>query len=184
MVTRTEATVDDLYNAPDDGKYELVDGRLMHISPTGLRPIRISQRICRLLEMYEREFGTGVAIGDNCGFVIRQPRPRSFSPDAAFIVGIIEETDDFVEGAPAFAVEVRSKGDYGPKRDDEYAAKRAEYFAAGARVVWDVSPRERTITSYRFDAPGDPRVFYPGGSADAEPALPGWRVPVQEIFFP
>ena len=29
MVAKTHATVEDLYNAPDDGKYELVEGRLV-----------------------------------------------------------------------------------------------------------------------------------------------------------
>lgn len=182
MVTKTKATVEDLYNAPDDGKYELVDGRLVYMSPTGLRPTRISQRICRALEDYEQATGRGMAIGDNLGFVVRQPRLRSFSPDAAYIAGALEETDDFVEGAPLFAVEVRSKGDYGPAPDAEYAAKRADYFAAGTRVVWDVNPRDRTITSYRADTPDTPRIFHIGAIADAEPALPGWRLSVNVVF--
>ena len=39
---------------------------------------------------------------------------------------------------PLFAVEVRSENDYGPAAEREMAAKRADYFAAGTRVVWDV----------------------------------------------
>ncbi|MGI8689881.1 MAG: Uma2 family endonuclease [Thermomicrobiales bacterium] len=182
MVTRTEATVEDLYNAPDDGKYELVDGRLVYMSPTGLRPTRISQRICRALETYEEMTGHGMAIGDNLGFIVRQPRVRSFSPDAAYIANTLSETDDFVEGAPIFAVEVRSKGDYGPVSDAEYAAKRADYFAAGTQVVWDVSPRRQTVARYRADAPDEPRLFRANEIADAEPALPAWRIAVRDIF--
>lgn len=182
MVTKTEATIEDLYNAPDDGKYELVDGRLVYMSPTGLRPTRISQRICRALETYEQITGHGMAIGDNLGFIVRQPRIRSFSPDAAYISTTLNETDDFVEGAPLFAVEVRSKSDYGPASDAEYAAKRADYFAAGTQIVWDVNPRERTVASYRADAPDAPRLFRSGEIADAEPALPDWRMAVRDIF--
>ena len=37
----------------------------------------------------------------------------------------------FFQGAPVFAVEVRSEGDYGPRAEREMAAKRADYFAAG-----------------------------------------------------
>ncbi len=49
MVAKTHATVEDLYNAPDDGKYELVEGRLVHLSPTGFRPVRIAGRIFNAL---------------------------------------------------------------------------------------------------------------------------------------
>jgi hypothetical protein len=44
----------------------------------------------------------------------------------------------FLEGAPAFAAEVRSENDYGPKAEQEMADKRRDYFAAGALVVGDV----------------------------------------------
>lgn len=182
MVTKTEATVEDLYNAPDDGKYELVDGSLVYMLPTGFRPVRIAGRIFNALFEYEEAMGSGMAIGDNLGFIVRQPRLRSFSPDAAYIAGTLAETDDFVEGAPLFAVEVRSKGDYGPASDAAYAAKRADYFAAGTVVVWDVNPRERTVTSYHSDAPDARRLFSLGKIADAEPALPGWHMAVQDIF--
>jgi Uma2 family endonuclease len=181
-VTKTHATVEDLYNAPDDGKYELVAGRLVHWSPTGFRPVRIAGRIFNALCDYEEATGSGMAIGDNLGFIVRQPRVRSFSPDAAFIAGALEETDDFVEGAPIFAAEVRSKGDYGRASDAEYAFKRADYVTAGTRVVWDVNPRERTIASYTADVPESPHIFHPGEIADAEPALPGWRVAVDDVL--
>jgi len=182
MVTKTEATIEDLYNAPGGGKYELVDGRLVYMSLTGFRPVRISGRIFNALFEYEEATGSGMAIGDNLGFVVRQPRLRSFSPDTAYLAGTLEETDDFVEGAPLFAVEVRSKGDYGPASDTEYAAKRADYFAAGTKVVWDVNPRAQTVASYRADAPDAPRLFRADEIADAEPALPNWRMVVRDIF--
>ena len=44
----------------------------------------------------------------------------------------------FFQGAPVFAVEIRSENDYGPAAEREMAAKRADYFAAGTLVVWDV----------------------------------------------
>lgn len=37
-----------------------------------------------------------------------------------------------------FAVEVQSEGDYGPQDEQAMSAKRADYFAASSRVVWDV----------------------------------------------
>jgi len=52
----------------------------------------------------------------------------------------------FASGAPIFAVEVRSENDYGPAAERAMAAKRADYFACGTLVVWDVDllPNFRT----------------------------------------
>jgi Uma2 family endonuclease len=89
---------------------------------------------------------------------------------------------DFVAGPPAFAVEVRSKGDYGNAPEAEMAAKRSDYFQAGTAVVWDVDPQARCVRVYRSDAPEQPVTFQKGQLADAEPAVPGWRMAVDEIF--
>lgn len=182
MVTHRNATVEDLYNTPDDGTYELIDGRLVHMSPTGARPGYIAGEILFFLKLYQREVGPGYAFGDNIGWIVNLPDRRSFSPDAAFTYNAEIDTDDFIKGAPIFAVEVRSKGDYGPVMNAEYAAKRADYFAAGTQVVWDVNPRMRTIAKYVKSSPDTPGHFSVGDIADAEPALPRWRVAVNDLF--
>lgn len=80
------------------------------------------------------------------------------------------------------AVEVRSENDYGDAAEADMAAKRADYFAAGTSVVWDVDPRTETVTVYRSTAPEEPTIYHRDDTAEAEPALPGWRMPVDEIF--
>lgn len=184
MVIKRNATLDDLANASGDGTYELIDGRLVQIAPTGEEPGQRASTILFHLMLYERETGRGRAYRNNVGFAVDLPRRQSFSPDAAYAYQPLTGSDDFIAGAPAFAAEVRSKGDYGPGKDANYAAKRAEYFAAGTLVGWDVNPHDRTITAYRADAPDAPRLFAMGDSADVEPVLPGWRVPVAELFRP
>lgn len=63
------------------------------------------------------------------------------------------------------------------------AAKRADYFAAGTQVVWDVDVlRENLIRAYRANDPDHPTVYRRGHVADAEPAVPGWRFAVDELF--
>ena len=62
------------------------------------------------------------------------------------------------------------------------AAKRADYFEAGTKVVWDVDPEAQLILSYRSPTPDRPTVFSAGQIADAEPAVPGWRLPVDRVF--
>jgi Uma2 family endonuclease len=81
-------------------------------------------------------------------------------------------------------VEVRSEGDYGPAAEAEMAAKRADYFQAGTRVVWDVDPEAERVHAYRADDPATPTTYRRGEVADAEPAVPGWRIPVEEVFAP
>src|SRR5205085_978300 len=78
-----------------------------------------------------------------------------------------------VEGAPTLAAEVRSENDRGDAAEADMAAKRADYFAAGTSVVWDVDPVAETIDCYRAAAPTQPVRFRRGEIADAEPAVPG-----------
>ena len=87
-----------------------------------------------------------------------------------------------MEGAPLFAVEVRSEDDYGPAAEVEMTAKRADYFEAGTKVVWDVDPVAGTIVSYTANNPDHPARFGAGDVATAEPAVPGWRLNVDTLF--
>jgi Uma2 family endonuclease len=185
MSSRTQraATLDDLRRAR--GKAELIGGRIVQLMPTGFLPGQIGGRIYRALDDFAVQHGSGVALPDNVGFVVpKLPSGRqSFAPDAAYFVGPPpRDAMDFVEGAPTLAVEVRSKGDYGPAAEQEIAAKRSDYFAAGTLVVWDVDPMARSIKSYGAAAPDQPAQFAPGQIADAQPAVPGWQIAVDRIF--
>lgn len=180
---RHDATLDDLHRA--GGKAELVAGRIVHLMPTGFRPGVVGGRIFRSLDDYAVASRRGVALPDNVGFTVVELSSgrESFSPDAAFFVGSLPADQmDFIEGAPALAVEVRSKGDYIESAEKEMADKRADYFEAGTLVVWDVDVKSGLIRSYRADLPDRPTVFSAGQFADAEPAVPGWRVAVDQLF--
>ncbi len=180
--TRAAATLDDLMRV--DGKAELIAGRIVRFMPSGYRPSRVAAKIFQSLDAHASR-GGGVAFADGIGFAVGRliSGRQSFSPDASYYDGPPPANEmDFVSGPPTFAVEVRSKGDYGPAAEAAMAAKRADYFEAGTRVVWDVDPEAREIRSYRADAPDRPTVFAAGDAADAEPAVPGWRVAAAELF--
>jgi Uma2 family endonuclease len=183
MSVQTRATLNDLYRV--EGKAELIGGRIVEFMATGRRPSRVATRVARKLDEFAEHSRTGEAHGDNVGYAIPElPSGReSFSPDASYYNGPAQANDmRFIEGPPTFAVEVRSENDYGPTADAEYAAKRDDYFQAGTKVVWDVDPVESTIHSYAAAAPRQARVFRAGDIADAEPAVPGWRIDVNWIF--
>jgi Uma2 family endonuclease len=182
MSTKTEATVDDLYRVPENRKAELVNGELVLMSPTGGVPGRAAGKIYVSLNEYEQRVGGGYAFPDNVGFIVNLPHRRSFSPDAAFYTGELRG-GLFLEGAPVFAVEVRSEEDYGPAAEKRMAAKRADYFAAGTLVVWDVDVlREKVVRVYRSAEPNRSTTYKSEEAAEAEPALPGWSIVVREIF--
>lgn len=182
MGTKTEATVDDLYRVPENGKAEIVNGELVLMSPTGGVPGRAAGKIFISLHDYERRVGGGYAFPDNVGFIVNLPNRRSFSPDAAFYKGELRG-GLFLEGAPVFAVEVRSTDDYGPAAETRMAQKRADYFAAGTLVVWDVDVlRAKVVRVYRASDHENPTMYIGSAAAEAEQALPGWMMSVDDML--
>ena len=182
MSVKSQATIESLYHVPDDGKAEIVNGELRLMSPTGDLPSSAALEIAVSLRAHARQTGIGRAYTDNAGFIVNLPNRKSFSPDAAFYVGP-RTGGKFLEGAPLFAVEVRSEGDYGLAADQEIEAKRQDYFAAGTLVVWDVDVlRAEVVSVYRASDPTNPAVYHRGELAEAEPAVPGWTMPVADLF--
>jgi Uma2 family endonuclease len=182
MDTRHQANVDDLYHVPDNGKAELVNGEIVFMPPTGDMPSRAGFNIAVSLRNHERGARSGRAYPDNTGYRVNLPDREFFSPYASYYVG--EHTGmKFLVGAPVFAAEVRSENDYGTAAEVALARKRADYFAAGTRVVWDVDLLgSDVIRSYSSEDPENPKVFRRGEMAHAEPALPGWGMAVDDLF--
>jgi Uma2 family endonuclease len=182
MSTKVTATIEDLYK--EDGKAELVNGEIVRMPPTGDEPGYAGDEIFVSLREHSRRTGNGRAVSDNKGFRVHLPHRESFSPDAAFYVGPSSGMK-FFEGAPVFAVEVRSEGDYGPRAEMKMAQKRADYFAAETQVVWDVDLlSEDVVKVYRASDPENPTIYRRGEIAEAEPAVPGWKIAVADLFLP
>lgn len=173
-------TIADLAREP--GQAELVGGRIIPLIPTGFRPNVVAGRI---LADHADATGRGVALMGNMGYVVPElPSGReSFSPDVSYDSGPFSDDDmKFVRGAPTFAVEVRGEGDYDPAAERSIVAKRADYFAAGTLVVWDIDPKTDRIQSFRADTPENPETFARGEVAQALPAVGGWAIEVDRVF--
>lgn len=182
-VGQTRATIADL--ARVEGKAELIGGRIVPLMPTGRRPNRIAGRIYRSLDDFAIQTGIGEAYTDNMGFTVPELASgrESFSPDASYYVGpFLDDPMRFITGPPTLAVVVRSEHDHGPKAERAMAEKRADYFAAGTLVVWDVDPETECIRSFRANDPDNPVRYVRGQIAEAEPATPGWRIALDDIF--
>jgi Uma2 family endonuclease len=181
-LTASRSTLDDLYRT--EGKAELVGGRIVQMA-SGHLPSLVAGNIFVDLHMFTKAAKKGIAYADGVGFAVPEmPSGReSFSPDTSYYDGPLPANlMRFIEGVPNFAVEVRSENDYGNAAEYAMAAKRADYFALGTQVVWDVDPEAETLSMYRASAPDQPVVLRRGDMANAEPAVPGWRMAVDDVF--
>ena len=182
-VSEQHATLEDLSRV--EGKAELIGGRIVQIMPSGDLPSRVAFEIAVSLREHVRRTGLGTAYPDGVGYAVPElPSGReSFSPDASYFLGQRPLNPmRFLDGAPTFAVEVRSENDYGAAAEAELADKRADYFAAGTLVVWDVDPLVECVHDYRLAQPTQPRTYRRGDMADAGPAVSGWCIKVNDIL--
>jgi Uma2 family endonuclease len=182
-LTQQGATLDDLYRTP--GKAELIGGRIVHLMATGVRPNEVAGTIYISLRGEAARTGRGKAFTDNMGFGIpKLPSGReSFSPDASYFDGPLPvNLMRLIQGPPTLAAEIRSENSYGTAAEVAIEGKRADYFAAGTQVVWDVDPIAETVTCYRLANPTLGVIWRRGDTADAEPAVPGWRMSLDEVF--
>jgi Uma2 family endonuclease len=81
-----------------------------------------------------------------------------------------------VDGAPVLAIEILSPYD----KHKEIVKKVRMYLKHGVKLVWVVDPGMRTVTIYRPDAP--PQLHNESNEITADPYLPGFGVPVRDIF--
>ena len=102
------------------------------------------------------------------------------APDVAFVrQERVEEAGDargFWSGAPDLAVEVVSPGDTYSEVED----KVLDWLDAGTLMVVVVNPRQRTVTLYRSRA--DIVILTQDDILDGKDVVPGWSMPIRELF--
>lgn len=151
------------------------------MSPSAPEHNNAAGAIYASLRAHRRVRSSGHAYVEAVGFLGSSGRVHC--PDVAWHPSPLPRKRKVIDGFPPFAAEVRSDEDYGPAAERRMAAKRAAYFAEGTLVVWDVDVmRAGLIRAYRADEPEHATVYRAGEMADAEPAVPGWRFPVDEMF--
>ena len=160
---------------------EIINGQIILMPPLGGLPSYAAGEIFYSLHQYSKQRNFGHAINNNRAFVVNLPHRKLFSPNAGFYVG--ELTRTYYPGAPIFAVEIRSLDDYGSKAERRMAEKRADYFAAGTLVVWDVDlMSDNVVRVHRSSDTKTTTIYHPGETAEAEPAVPGWTMSANDLF--
>ena len=181
-MTTTELSLIDELDCVD-GKAEIIDGVVTLLPMSGSKLTFAAEEIFVSLRGYVRRTRRGRACADGNDFLVQLPHRQSFRPDASCYVGT-DPGMKFFPHAPVFAVEVRSENDYGSAAEREMTFKHADYFAAGTQVIWDADLlSDAVIRVYRHNDPNQPAVVCRRGqSADAEPAVPGWAMSVDDLF--
>jgi len=175
--TATEA---DVLARPAGQKHicELVDGVLVE-KAMGYYESLLAALLIGFLRRYLEEHDLGIVLGEAGPLRLAPGLVRI--PDVSFIAW--ERFPDrrlpaepMPDLAPDLAVEILSPGNTGR----EMERKRAEYFAAGTRLVWIVSPGDRTVQV--CTSPTDVRLLGEDAILDASPVLPGFRLPIRDWF--
>ncbi len=181
MATTKLMTVEELEReGPPEGRWELIDGELVEMSPSGGDASFIGGWIHTLLSNHVVPRRLGRVYPADASFVLFPGREIVRSPDVAFVraerVPPPEQHAGFLRLAPDLVVEVVSPYD----RPGEIAAKAAMWLEAGVRLVWVVDPPTRTFAVH---APGRAvQVLTEGDELDGEDVVPGFRVAVADLF--
>jgi Uma2 family endonuclease len=174
-------TAEELMALPDDGwQYELIEGVLHRMSPAGNEASAIALRIGGRIDAFAFERRLGTVTGADGGYFFGRDPDTVRAPDVAFVrAGRLPppaEREGYSPVIPDLAVEVVSPNDSAR----EVAEKVAFYLANGVPLVWVVRPRPRTVTVHR--AGGEPVVLGEGDVLDGGEVLPGFRLPVADLF--
>ncbi|MCE9544085.1 MAG: Uma2 family endonuclease, partial [Planctomycetia bacterium] len=135
--------------ASHDARYELIAGEIRRIPFCGWKRGEIASRVRYVLSQHAYAAGLGELFGAETGFLIARDPDTVRAPDVAFLatenLPSVEPEDAFWPGPPDLAVEVLSPNDKTGEVDEKIQA----WLAAGAKMVWIVDGRLRTVTVYR-----------------------------------
>lgn len=174
-------TAEELLELPDDHlRHELVRGELTTMPPAGYPHGKVALHTGALIDAFVHEHHLGAAFAAETGFTLGRNPDTVRAPDVAFIatarIPAPEDARGFVEIAPDLVVEVLSPDD----RPGAVAEKVLEWLEAGCRQVWVLDPQLRRVVVHLPD--GLSRTLGEDDELDGGDVLPGFRVPVAELF--
>jgi Uma2 family endonuclease len=157
---------------------ELMEGTLVE-QPVSAFSIRLGSFILMLLGIHVRAQNLGVVTGEHGTYELRAGVVRI--PDVAFtswgrMPGRQFPNGPLIRLVPDLVVEVLSPSNTA----GEMTLKRDDYFTTGVRLVWEVDPDNRVVTVYT--SPTQSRLLAVGDVLDGSPVLPGFTLPLAELF--
>ncbi len=174
-------TVDDLWEMShregDTKRLELVNEVIVAMPPTGGAHGLVTAEFGCLIANYVDAHDLGDVNAAETGFVLSTHPPIVRAPDVSFVAKEHQMpiTEGYYRSAPDLAVEVVSPGDSASDIQDRVR----DFLRAGTRLVWVAYPRSRTINVHT--ATGS-RILEAEGVLDGGDVLPGFSIPVRDVF--
>ena len=172
-------TGEELAKLPEADLCELVDGKVVRMSPTSHIHGRIEGRVYRLLSDFVESKDLGQVMVGEVGIYIRRNPDTIRAADVLYISQARyaqSRSASYLDVAPELVVEVLSP-------DDSWQAvtrKLADYFSIGVQMVWVVDPDAHQVYAYRSATESKP--FAETDTLTAPEVLPGLTAPVAEVF--
>ena len=165
-----------MYLDDDSHRHELIKGELLTMAPPGYPHGTVTMNLSALLFNYVKTNNLG-RVAAEMGYKLESDPDTVLAPDISFIardrVGI--RSEGYRSGPPDLAIEVLSPGD----RRGQVERKTSLWLELGAKSVWNVDPRHRTIDVWRANA--ERKLFHEDDEL-VDDTVPGFRVKVSEIF--
>ena len=176
----TLVTGDELLAMGDIGPCELIEGRIVLMSPTGFAHGNYELNFGEHLKRFVKQKNLGRVVVGEVGIYTRRNPDTARAADVAFISNerLAQQTkrSGYLDVAPELVVEILSPDD----RWQEVTQKLREYFAAGVRLVWIADPDTKTVYAYRSLT--DIQEFAETDTLTCEDILPGFNAPVANLF--
>jgi Uma2 family endonuclease len=158
--------------------FELVEGTLVE-KPVGLDQAYVGGNLFGPLWNYLRDRPIGRVYGADAMLAVLPGLVRL--PDITFlsadqVAKHLEKREAIGRFSPTLAVEVLSPSN----TEKEMERKRKEYFLGGTRLVWIVDEATRTVQVWT--SPDDCVTLTEEETLDGGDVLPGFRLPLREIF--
>ena len=161
--------------------YEVIDGVEVVKPDMGVYEGRIATILSRKLDSFAEDRDLGLVVTEVM-FRLDPTKRTLRRPDVAFVSYDRWARDRKLPSGngwdvvPDLMIEVVSPTDLAV----EVIGKIEEFLAAGVDQVWAIFPDSKLVQV--FDRTGGFRVIRSGGDLTAEPSLPGFRVPLSELF--
>lgn len=181
MATTKLMTAEDLWHMQEDEcRYELVEGELIRMAPTGGEHGEIMSEFARHISNHVAETKAGRTYVGDTGFILARNPDVVRAPDVAFVrtdrLPPKEERRAFLALAPDLAVEIVSPSDSSSDVND----KVMHYLDAGVQLVWLVHPSSKSVSVYTPDRTA--RILSEDDALDGGDILPGFQLRVADIF--
>ena len=173
-------TGDELARMPDHDLSELIDGRIVPMSPTNPEHGRIEAKIATLLDRFVSVQNLGIVMTGEVGIFTRWKPDRVRGADVVFISHAQYDrrtkTRGFLDVAPELVVEILSP----ENAHIDIQQKVREYLAIGVRTVLVADPVSRTVMAHSLS--GGVQRYTEGDAVPCDEAIPGFTLSVVGVF--